>query len=60
MMRRKITVKHVDEDAWEMIADLREHERRFIGAIVGDAIRLYWSSIFEDAEPETPSACVII
>lgn len=50
-MRRKITVKHVDEDAWAMIAELREHERRFIGAIVGDAIRLYWSSIFHDTEP---------
>ena len=51
-MRRKITVKHVDEDAWAMIAELREHERRFIGAIIGDAIRLYWSSVFDDTELE--------
>lgn len=48
-MRKKITVRNVDEEAIDMLAELREEERRFAGAIVSDAIREYWSTIFEEA-----------
>ncbi len=46
-MRKRISIRHVDEDAIEMLAELREEERRFVGAIVSDAIREYWEAIFE-------------
>jgi hypothetical protein len=46
-MRKKITIRGVDESAIQMLADIREEERRFVGAIVSDAIRIYWEGIFE-------------
>ncbi|UTS82231.1 hypothetical protein [Phaeobacter piscinae] len=53
-MRKKISIRQVDEDAIEMLAELREEERRFSGAIISDAIREYWETVFggdeEDAE----------
>lgn len=51
-MRKKITVRNVDEEAIDMLAELREEERRFAGAIVSDAIREYWGAIFEEATDE--------
>ncbi|WP_413219523.1 hypothetical protein [Tritonibacter mobilis] len=51
-MRKKISIRQVDEDAIEMLAELREEERRFAGAIVSDAIREYWVSVFGDDEED--------
>lgn len=51
-MRKKISIREVDEDAIEMLAELREEERRFAGAIVSDAIREYWCATFEEAADE--------
>ncbi|MBO9406181.1 hypothetical protein J7399_01980 [Shimia sp. R9_1] len=51
-MRKKITVRNVDEEAIDMLAELREEERRFAGAIVSDAIREYWGATFEEALDE--------
>ena len=52
MMRKRITIKGVDQDAIAMLGDLRVEERRFLGAIVGDAIRQYWESVFESDTDE--------
>lgn len=46
-MRRRFSVKGVDEDAIDLLIEIREEERRFTGAVIGDAIRLYHESIFE-------------
>jgi len=47
-MRKKLSVRQVDEDAIEMLAELRDEERRFSGAIISDAIREYWEAVFAD------------
>lgn len=54
-MRKRITIKGVDEDAISMLQDLRLEERRMLGAIIGDAIRCYWATIFEDEDGQTNS-----
>lgn len=51
-MRKRISIRHVDDDAIEMLAELREEERRFAGAIVSDAIREYWNATFEEVSDE--------
>lgn len=52
MSRKILTVKGVDIDAIEMLAELREEERRYAGAILSDAIREYWLCIFDDPDTE--------
>ena len=47
-MAKKISIRGMDEDALEMLNELRLEERRFLGAIVSDAIRNYWHEVFED------------
>lgn len=47
-MRKKITIKGVDQDAIVMLCEIREAERRFTGAVISDAIRSYHQLIFED------------
>lgn len=47
-MRKKITIKGVDQDAVDMLFELREVERRFTGAVISDAIRTYHQFVFED------------
>lgn len=49
-MRRNISIKGIDEDAIELLQELRETERRFIGAIVSDAIRWYYDEITDDSD----------
>lgn len=45
-MRKNVTIKDVDSDAWTMLLQIRAEERRFTGAIIGDCIRMYWESIY--------------
>lgn len=47
---KSITVKGVESRAHEQLVELRDYERRFIGAILTDAIRMYWLTVFDDAE----------
>lgn len=54
-MRKRITIKGVDQDAIDMLDELRLEERRVLGAIIGDAIRHYWGTIFE-ADEDEPAA----
>lgn len=42
MERKKVTIKGIDKDAWEIVKELREIEQRFVGAILSDCIRQYW------------------
>lgn len=54
--RKRITIKGVDQDAIDMLEDLRIEERRVLGAIIGDAIRQYWADVFETDEDISEAA----
>ena len=44
MQRKKVTVKGVDVEAWVLLKVLQQEERRYLGAILSDCIRLYYDS----------------
>ena len=44
MLKKRITVRAVDEEVVDMLSQLREEEGRFAGRILSDAIRFYWRS----------------
>ena len=47
-MKKRITVRSVDEEVVEMLRELRDDEGRFMGRILGDAVRNYWEDQYED------------
>ena len=47
MERKKVTIKGVDPEAWDILRHLRELEQRFNGAIISDCIRAYWENSYE-------------
>ncbi len=49
-MKKRITVRAVDDEVIDMLRELREEEGRFIGRILSDAVRDYWD---DRAEEET-------
>ena len=48
MKRRQRTVRGVDDDAWEMLVDVREVSRTKTGALVSEAIRFWYENLEED------------
>ena len=40
-MRKKVTIKGIDIDAWNVLKQMRVEEQRLLGAIVSDAILDY-------------------
>ena len=54
-MRRRFSVKGVDEDALELLTEIREAERRHTGAVVSDAIRYYHGWLFEADDEDEPT-----
>lgn len=56
-MRKRFSVRNLDQDAIEMLADIKAEERRELGAILEDCISAYWHEVFEvDASDEFPTA----
>lgn len=50
-MLKRFSVRNLDQDAIEMLADIKAQERRELGAILEDCIQSYWHEVFdEDAE----------
>lgn len=47
-MLKRFSVRNLDQDAIEMLADIKAQERREFGAILEDCIQSYWHEIFED------------
>jgi hypothetical protein len=47
MKVKKVTIRGIDIEAWEIVSELRMIERRFIGAILSEAIIEYWQSNYE-------------
>ena len=43
-MRKRLTVRGVHEDAIEALREMREIEQRLVGAIVSEAIWMYWDA----------------
>lgn len=43
-MDKKITVRGLDPEAWEMLVELRDIERRQTGAVLEDCIRYYYEN----------------
>lgn len=50
MIRRQRTIRGVDDDAWEMLQEMRDLWRIEMGALLSNAIR-YWYSELEN-EPD--------
>ena len=51
MDRIKVTVKGVEEQAWDMMHEIRETEQRFMGAIISDCIFQYYAEQFDPDYP---------
>lgn len=49
-MKKRITVRAVDEEVVDMLSQLREEEGRFIGRILSDAVRDYWDERAEEED----------
>jgi len=49
-MLKRFSVRNLDQDAIDMLAEIRAEERRELGAILEDCIQSYWSEVFEDGD----------
>jgi len=47
MERKKVTIKGIENDAWETLRQIRSIEQRMVGVIVSDAINAYWEQYYE-------------
>lgn len=50
---KNYSVKNLNEDAIDMLAEIKAHERREYGAILEDCIHGYWYDVFGDDEDQT-------
>ncbi|MEP3198794.1 MAG: hypothetical protein ABJO57_13040 [Lentilitoribacter sp.] len=53
-LRKRITIRSVDDETVDMLRTLREDEGRFMGHIVSDAIRDYWDERYQEEEDTGP------
>lgn len=49
-MRKKVTVKGIDVDAWAALKQMRHDEQRLLGAIISEAILEYRDLHYGDEE----------
>ncbi len=56
MNRNRKTIRGIDEDAWAMLEEVRSISRTQTGALVSEALRVWYSSLpAEDADdPAAP------
>lgn len=54
-MLKRFSVRKLDQDAIDMLADIKAEERRELGAILEDCIHAYWQELFGDVD-ELPEA----
>ena len=47
-MLKRFSVRNLDQDAIDMLAEIRAEERRELGAILEDCIQSYCSEVFVD------------
>ena len=48
MERKKVTIRAVDTDAWDVLHNIRFLEQRMVGAIIADAIFAYWEANYDE------------
>lgn len=46
-MLKRYSVRNLEQDAIEMLAEIKAEERRELGAILEDCIHAYWCDLFE-------------
>jgi hypothetical protein len=52
-MLKRFSVRNLDEDAIHLLAEIKDVERRELGAILEDCILSYWHEVFdEEAEDD--------
>lgn len=51
-MLKRYSVRNLDQNAIEMLADIKAEERRELGAILEDCIASYWREMFEYEEDD--------
>ncbi|WP_039016869.1 hypothetical protein [Halocynthiibacter namhaensis] len=47
-MLKRFSVRNLDQNAIEMLAEIKIEERRELGAILEDCIHSYWHEIFDE------------
>lgn len=45
-MMKRFSVRNLDQDAIDMLAEIKAAERRELGAILEDCIHSYWDEVF--------------
>lgn len=57
-MLKRFSVRNLDQEAIDMLADIKAEERRELGAILEDCIHAYWQELFDDEghQPEMSEA----
>ncbi|WP_425040561.1 hypothetical protein [Primorskyibacter sp. S187A] len=55
-MMRRFSVRNLDQEAIDMLADIKAEERRELGAILEDCIHAYWAELFGDEADDLPEA----
>ena len=55
MRRRNVTIRAVEAEAWDLLIAMRDEERRYMGAILSDALWAYWTEHYAD-EGSAPAA----
>jgi hypothetical protein len=46
-MLKRYSVRNLEQNAIEMLAEIKAEERRELGAILEDCIHSYWCDLFE-------------
>ncbi|MEL7300875.1 MAG: hypothetical protein AAFM92_10870 [Pseudomonadota bacterium] len=54
-MLKRFSVRNLHSEAIDMLADIKDEERRELGAILEDCIHAYWQELFGDEE-DVPEA----
>ncbi len=47
-MLKRYSVRNLNQEAIDMLADIRDVERRAFGAILEDCISSYWDDVFAE------------
>lgn len=55
-MLKRFSVRNLDQDAIDMLADIKAEERRELGAILEDCIHSYWHEVFDENAVELQDA----
>jgi hypothetical protein len=55
-MLKRFSVRNLDEDAIDLLAEIKAEERRELGAILEDCIQSYWHEVFDECATDLQDA----